>query len=100
MVFSTDKKAPIGLNPVLLTITYANADGTITTQTETLGIHVKGKAKIGIASVSVDPERIKKGDAGLAHHPAGKHRHGQCQLGQGEYRPPDEWWKGCLRGKN
>lgn len=62
MVFSSDKKAPIGLNPVLLTITYANPDGTITTQTETLGIHVKGKAKIGIASVSMDPERIKKGD--------------------------------------
>jgi len=62
MVFSSDKKAPIGLNPVLLTLTYANADGTITTQTETLGIHVKGKAKIGIASVSTDPERIKKGD--------------------------------------
>jgi hypothetical protein len=62
MVFSSDKKAPIGLNPVLLTLTYANADGTITTQTETLGIHVKGKAKIGIASVSMDPERIKKGD--------------------------------------
>jgi hypothetical protein len=62
MVFSSDKKAPIGLNPVLLTLTYANADGTITSQTETLGIHVKGKAKIGIASVSMDPERIKKGD--------------------------------------
>jgi len=63
MVFSTDKKAPIGLNRVYLTITYANPDGTMTTQTEVLGIHVKGKAKIGIASVSVDPVRIKKGDA-------------------------------------
>ena len=63
MVFSSDKKAPIGLNLIHLTLSYANADGTITTQTETLGIHVKGKAKIGIASVSVDPVRIKKGDA-------------------------------------
>jgi hypothetical protein len=63
MVFSTDKKAPIGLNQVYLTITYANTDGTTTTQTEVLGIHVIGKAKIGIASVSVDPVRIKKGDA-------------------------------------
>jgi hypothetical protein len=62
MVFSSDKKAPIGLNRVLLTLTYANADGTLNTQTEILGIHVKGKAKIGIASVSVDPVRIKKGD--------------------------------------
>ena len=63
MVFSTDKKAPIGLNQVYLTITYANTDGTPTTQTEVLGIHVIGKAKIGIASVSTDPVRIKKGDA-------------------------------------
>jgi hypothetical protein len=63
MVFSTDKKAPIGLNRVDLTITYANPDGTMTTQTEVIAIHVKGRAKIGIASVSVDPVRIKKGDA-------------------------------------
>jgi hypothetical protein len=63
MVFSTDKKAPIGLNRVYLTITYANPDGTMTTQTEVIAIHVKGRAKIGIASVSVDPVRIKKGDA-------------------------------------
>ena len=63
MVFSTDKKAPVGLNRVYLTITYANPDGSMTTQTEVLGLNVKGKAKIGIASVSVDPVRIKKGDA-------------------------------------
>lgn len=62
MVFSSDKKAPLGLDLILLTLSYANADGTITTQTETLGIPVKGRAKIGIASVSMDPERIKKGD--------------------------------------
>ena len=63
MVFSTDKKAPIGLNRVLLGISYVSPDGTTTTQTEVLGIHVKGKAKIGIASVSMDPVRIKKGNA-------------------------------------
>jgi hypothetical protein len=63
MVFSTDKKAPIGLNRVYLTIAYANPDGTLTTQTEVMAIHVMGRARIGIASVSVDPVRIKKGDA-------------------------------------
>lgn len=62
MVFSTDKKALIGLSRVLLTITYVNPDGTITTQNEVLGILVKGKAKIGISSVSLEPVRIKKGD--------------------------------------
>jgi hypothetical protein len=62
MVFSTDKKALIGLNRVLLAITYVNPDGTLTTQNEVLGILVKGKAKIGIASVSLEPVRIKKDD--------------------------------------
>lgn len=62
MVFSTDKKAPIGLSRVLLDITYVGPDGTMITQTEVLGIHVKGRAKIGIASVTMDPVRIKKGD--------------------------------------
>jgi hypothetical protein len=38
MVFFSDKKTPLGLNRVLLTLTYANADGTINTQTEMLGI--------------------------------------------------------------
>jgi hypothetical protein len=63
MVFATDKNAPIGISRVCLLITYANPDGTMNTQTEVLGLNVKGKAKIGIASVSVDPVRIKKGDA-------------------------------------
>jgi hypothetical protein len=62
MNFATDKNTPLGLNPITLTIRFANADGTYITQTETLGIPIKGKATIGIASVSTDPERIKKGD--------------------------------------
>jgi len=63
MVFSTDKKTPIGLNRVFLSISYVNPDGTLTTQSEVIAIHVKGRAKIGIASVSVNPVQIKKGDA-------------------------------------
>jgi len=62
MNFATDKNAPLGLSPVTLTIRFANADGSYTTQTETLGIPIKGKATIGIASLSTDPEQIKKGD--------------------------------------
>ncbi|PKG33018.1 COG1361 S-layer family protein, partial [Methanoregula sp.] len=61
MVFSSDKKAPIGLNRVLLTLTYAGADGTILTQSEILAIHMKGRAKIGIASLTTDPVRVRKG---------------------------------------
>lgn len=61
MVFSSDKKAPIGLNRVLLTLTYAGADGTILSQSEILAIHMKGRAKIGIASLTTDPVRVRKG---------------------------------------
>jgi hypothetical protein len=63
MVFLTDKNAPIGINRVCLSITYANPDGSISRQDEVIGIHVRGSAKIGIASLSTDPVRIKKGDA-------------------------------------
>lgn len=62
MVFFSDKKTPLGLNRVLLTLTYANADGSLNTQNEVLGVPVRGSAKIGIASLSTDPVRIKKGD--------------------------------------
>lgn len=62
MVFLSDKRAPLGLNPLLLTISYASADGTFTSQSETLGVRLKGKANIGIASLSTDPARIKAGD--------------------------------------
>jgi hypothetical protein len=63
MVFATDKNAPIGISRVCLIITYANPDGSITTQNEVIGIPVRGSAKIGIASLTTDPVRIKKGDA-------------------------------------
>ena len=62
MIFLTDKNAPIGINRVCLSITYANPDGTVTTQDEVIGIHVRGRGKIGIASLSTDPVRIRKGD--------------------------------------
>ncbi len=61
MVFFSDKQAPLGLNPVLLTITYANTDGTLASQTETLGVRLKGRADIGIASLSTDPAQVATG---------------------------------------
>jgi len=63
MVFLTDKNTPVGINRVCLDITYANPDGTITTQNEVIGINVRGKAKIGIASLKTEPVRIRQGDA-------------------------------------
>jgi hypothetical protein len=62
MVFSSDRRAPLGLNPLLLTITYASADGTTVSQTETIGARLRGRADLGIASLSTDPARIAAGD--------------------------------------
>lgn len=62
MVFSSDRRAPLGLNPLLLTITYASADGTTVSQTETIGARLKGRADLSIASLSTDPARIAAGD--------------------------------------
>jgi hypothetical protein len=63
MVFSTDRRAPLGLNPLPLTITYVSPDGTTVSQTETIGARMQGKADLGIASLSTDPARIATGDA-------------------------------------
>jgi hypothetical protein len=55
--FATDKNTPIGIDPVTLSITYRNPDGTIEQQTEIIGIQVKGMAGIAISSVTTDPVR-------------------------------------------
>jgi len=55
--FTTDKNTPLGIDPVTLSITYRNPDGTIERQTETIGIPVKGMADIAVSSVTTDPVR-------------------------------------------
>ena len=62
MVFSSDRRAPLGLTPLVLTVTYASADGTTVSQTETVGARLRGRADLGIASLSTDPARISAGD--------------------------------------
>ncbi len=62
MVFSSDRRAPLGLTPLVLTVTYASADGSIVSQTETVGARLRGRADLGIASLSTDPARIAAGD--------------------------------------
>jgi len=62
MVFSSDRRAPLGLTPLVLTITYASPDGTTVSQTETIGARLRGRADLGIASLSTDPARIAAGD--------------------------------------
>nr|WP_319375040.1 S-layer protein [uncultured Methanoregula sp.] len=61
--FSSDKNAPLGLRDVTVTLDYLNPDGTKKHQVEHLGIPVKGKAEVSIASLTTDPLRINPGDS-------------------------------------
>jgi uncharacterized membrane protein len=60
--FTTDRNAPLGLQPVDLTVRFRNADGSNRTQFERIGVPIQGRAEIGIAAVTTDPPRIRAGD--------------------------------------
>jgi hypothetical protein len=60
--FASDRNTPVGINPVTLSVSYHNMDGTTERQTETLGIPFKGKADIAISSVTTDPVRPVPGN--------------------------------------
>jgi len=62
LVFSTDRNAPLGLQPVSLALEYQEPDGSIQRQSEILGVNIRGKAKLDISQVTTDPARIKRGD--------------------------------------
>ena len=57
LAFTSDKNTPVGINPVILMITYANPGGSNEKQTEILGIPFEGKAEIAVSSVTTDPVR-------------------------------------------
>ncbi|QSZ66864.1 S-layer protein [Methanofollis aquaemaris] len=62
LTFMTDRKTPTGVQQVPLALTYRAPDTTETNMTETVGVQVKGRAEMGIASLSTDPPRLAAGD--------------------------------------
>lgn len=58
----TDKNTPLGIDPVTLSITYLNPDGSPEKQTEIIGIPMKGKADMAVKSFSTDPATPSPGD--------------------------------------
>jgi hypothetical protein len=56
--FVTDKKAPIGLQNILLNFDYQLPDGTVKHQTEVIEVFFKGKAELGFVSVDTNPPRL------------------------------------------
>jgi hypothetical protein len=61
--FATDKNTPLGIDPVTLSVTYHNPDGSSEWQTETIGIPIKGKANIAVKSFLTDPAVPAPGSA-------------------------------------
>lgn len=51
----TDKNTPLGIDPVVLSLSYLNPDGSLEKQTETVAIPVKGRADLAVKSFSPDP---------------------------------------------
>jgi hypothetical protein len=62
MRFLTDTETPLGLQPILITVTYLNADGSVFLEASTAGVPIQGRADLGIASVTTDPTPITLGD--------------------------------------
>jgi hypothetical protein len=62
MEFATDRKAPLGIQPVSLVLDYQEPDGSYQRQLETLGINIRGKAELAISQITTDPARIQQGD--------------------------------------
>ncbi|MDI3507220.1 MAG: hypothetical protein PWR21_1255 [Methanoculleus sp.] len=61
LTFETDTNAPLGLEPVIVTVDYRNADTTPFRQAATIGIPIVGRAEMGVASIRTDPSRVTAG---------------------------------------
>lgn len=62
MQFLTDTETELGLQPILIAVTYLNADGSVFREASTAGVPIQGRADLGIASISTDPTLISVGD--------------------------------------
>ncbi len=61
--FLTDTGTALGLQPILITVSYQNTNGNLFHDASTVGVPIQGEAELGIASVSTTPTRITRGDA-------------------------------------
>ncbi len=61
LTFETDTNAPLGLEPVIVTVDYRNADMTPFRQVATIGIPIVGRAEMGVASIRTEPSRVTVG---------------------------------------
>jgi hypothetical protein len=59
--FETDTSAPLGLEPVVVTIDYRSADLAAFRQVATIGIPIVGRAEMSVASIRTEPSRVTAG---------------------------------------
>ncbi len=60
--FISNKEMPTGLYSIPITLKYEGLDGQVSEQTEKVPVEVKGRAKLNIASLKMEPQNPKKGD--------------------------------------
>lgn len=57
-----DRSARAGLHEVPVEVAYTTVDGTRVQRTEILGVDLRGKGDLAVASVKTDPVRVREGD--------------------------------------
>jgi hypothetical protein len=62
MSLFTDRNALSGIHELPLSLQYSLVDGTQVTQTETIGVNIRGESELVIRSVDSDPVRVSQGD--------------------------------------
>jgi hypothetical protein len=62
MSLFTDRNAFSGIHELPLSLQYSLVDGTQVTQTETIGVNIRGESELVIRSVDSDPVRVNQGD--------------------------------------
>jgi len=63
LVFSTDRQVQLGLRPIAVTLDYVLPDGTPARQNEVVSVMVRGRAELGLASLTTDPVHVARGEA-------------------------------------
>ena len=61
LAFTTDRDVPIGLLSIGATLDYVLPDGSARRQDESLAVLVRGRAVLGLASLTTDPVRVERG---------------------------------------
>ncbi len=63
LAFTTDRKVALGLRTIGATLDYVLPGGSPRRQNESFAVLVRGRAELGLASLTTDPVRVERGQA-------------------------------------